>query len=238
MMMTMMANRVLLVVVFPALLLGCMMIHSNAFNFPSMSLPKSEDTQTIRLRSEFETFASKHGKTYASREEADFRFKVFSENVIKIEEHNKKEGETFKMGINMFTDMTSEEFSARNTLKRSSTPPMKAPSSLVAGVSSKGIVRSAVPTEKNWVTEGRVGSVRNQGQCGACWAFATIATIESGIAIAQSTTDVLDLSEQQLVDCDVNGNDNGCGGMKSIILTYCACFHQSNVLASIMIICI
>lgn len=55
--------------------------------------------------------------------------------------------------------------------------------------------------------------MKNQGQCGACWAFSTIATLESAWSIATLAAgkqQLLSLSEQQLVDCAMQ--DNGCDG--------------------------
>jgi len=56
-----------------------------------------------------------------------------------------------------------------------------------------------VPDEKDWVKEGIVTDVKDQGQCGSCWAFATIASLES-LAASQSKN-LATFSEQQLVDC-------------------------------------
>ena len=52
-----------------------------------------------------------------------------------------------------------------------------------------------------------VTSIKNQGTCGACWAFSICAIVEGAIAIRYGT--LFDLSEQQLVDCADNG---GCSG--------------------------
>lgn len=60
----------------------------------------------------------------------------------------------------------------------------------------------------DWRDFNVVNSVKDQGQCGSCWAFSTIASLESIVAI---NTDILyNLSEQQLVDCD--RKDHGCNG--------------------------
>ena len=64
------------------------------------------------------------------------------------------------------------------------------------------------PAAKDWRNYGKVMSVKNQGNCGSCWAFATVAAVESQYAIRKGT--LWSLSEQELVDCD--GRSFGCGG--------------------------
>merc|ERR1711988_1847234 len=60
----------------------------------------------------------------------------------------------------------------------------------------------------DWTTRGAVNPIKNQGQCGSCWAFSTVGTLESAYQISQGT--LHSLAEQQLVDCDKS--DNGCSG--------------------------
>lgn len=64
------------------------------------------------------------------------------------------------------------------------------------------------PSKKDWRNTGAMTPVKNQGQCGSCWAFSTIETLESREQIAGNGLTVL--SEQQLVDCDKV--DHGCQG--------------------------
>jgi KDEL-tailed cysteine endopeptidase len=55
-----------------------------------------------------------------------------------------------------------------------------------------------------------LGPVRNQGRCGACWAFAATAAIESQLAIRPRGNMIVQLSQQELVDCDQTSR--GCRG--------------------------
>ncbi|KAL6125807.1 hypothetical protein ACLB2K_073861 [Fragaria x ananassa] len=67
-----------------------------------------------------------------------------------------------------------------------------------------------VPATMDWRKKGAVTPVKDQGQCGSCWAFSAVGAMEG---ITQLTTGkLISLSEQELVDCDVNGVDQGCSG--------------------------
>ena len=61
----------------------------------------------------------------------------------------------------------------------------------------------------DWNEDGMVTPVKNQGACGSCWAFASVAAIESRYAITEKHTEILKWSEQELVDCV-----DACGGCR------------------------
>lgn len=66
----------------------------------------------------------------------------------------------------------------------------------------------------DWTTKGKVGAIKDQGQCGSCWAFSAVGAIESNVAIKKSAYPV-SYSEQQLVDCCFKyGFCNPNGGCK------------------------
>ena len=67
----------------------------------------------------------------------------------------------------------------------------------------------ANPTELNWVDRGVVTSMKDQGSCGSCWAFGSIAQAESTLILNGQADINIDLSEQYMVECT---RDSDCDG--------------------------
>ncbi|MED6126648.1 hypothetical protein PIB30_080480 [Stylosanthes scabra] len=150
-----------------------------------------------------EEWMREYGKVYKDEEEKQKRFLIFKKNVEYIESFNAGGDKSYTLGINHLTDLTAEEIKGSlNGYKRpqrGSTPtPFK-----YADVES-------VPASIDWRTKGAVTSVKNQGFCGSCWAFSAVAAVEGIHAI--TTGELVSLSEQQVVSCDINGRDMGCDG--------------------------
>ncbi|MDD2716093.1 MAG: C1 family peptidase [Candidatus Wallbacteria bacterium] len=68
--------------------------------------------------------------------------------------------------------------------------------------------KEALPDKFDWRTQNACTPIKNQGSCGSCWAFSSVGIFESGIAIKDAV--VVDLSEQDLLDC--NGMGYSCKG--------------------------
>jgi C1A family cysteine protease len=154
---------------------------------------------------QFTHFQERFSKRYDTLEELESRFQVFTANSRAIIKHNLDYTQNFTMAVNQFTDLTSTEFKAMYV------------SGYKTDVQSFGCVPStshgtSVPDAIDWTLRGVVNSVRDQGQCGSCWAFATTANAESVWAI--SSGELLDLSEEYLVDCatGVGYFNMGCDG--------------------------
>ncbi|KAI4345287.1 hypothetical protein L6164_012423 [Bauhinia variegata] len=170
--------------------------------FPVLSRTLNEASVAIR----HEQWMAKHGRTYASVAEKEKRFKIFMQNLQYIENFNNAGNKSYKMDLNKFADLTPEEFITSHTgLKIPSQLPK---SSKMASFVSLNL--TGVPTSLDWREKGAVTPVKNQGRCGSCWAFSTVAAVEGITQI--KTRKLIPLSEQQLVDCATNGGNQGCGG--------------------------
>lgn len=146
---------------------------------------------------EFTHFQSRFGKQYDSIDELTNRFHIFSENFNHIIKHNSDRYQNFTLGVNRFTDLTPSEF------KQLYASGYKNDNDNDNGYGSFGCKSFSTVTQNpvsvDWRNKGVVNPVRDQGQCGSCWAFATTTNAESVWAI--STGKLLDLSEEFLVDC-------------------------------------
>ncbi|XP_061451953.1 pro-cathepsin H isoform X2 [Rhineura floridana] len=153
---------------------------------------------------------SQNNKRY-SLEEYHQRLQIFMTNKRKIDKHNAG-NHTFQMGLNQFSDMTFTEFRKKYLWRE--------PQNCSATVSNFVSRTGPCPNTIDWRKKGNyVTPVKNQGPCGSCWTFSTTGCLESAIAIA--TGKLLDLAEQQLVDCAQDFNNHGCsGGLPSQAFEY------------------
>uniref|UniRef100_A0A1I7UMA6 Pept_C1 domain-containing protein n=1 Tax=Caenorhabditis tropicalis TaxID=1561998 RepID=A0A1I7UMA6_9PELO len=131
------------------------------------------------------------------------RFGAFQKNFGDIEKLN-QDGSGVQYSLNQFSDRTDSEW--KSILMNSKF--LKFTGNLTSGLGLKSGRGFRRPDYIDWRNAGKVMSVKDQGQCGSCWAFATIAAVESQYAIKKGT--LWSLSEQELVDCE--GESSVCNG--------------------------
>jgi len=193
------------------------------------SSPKSiqlEDVDGVMSNTSvfFHKWMKEHEKFYETTEEKSKRILIWAKNHQLIEKHNNQlPPPNFVLGHNHFSDLTNDEYQAVNKLDVNSPgisygdnmPKIEA---VEEDEESMSRILKDLPKEVNWVEKGAVTSVKNQKKCGACWAFSAVAAMEGALQI--KTGKLVNLSEQQLVDCDT-AKEKGCsGGMMDTAFQY------------------
>lgn len=114
--------------------------------------------------------------------------------------------------------------SSTNTTNKNTTSNNSSSSNVTNNQTSKAsnIANSSIVINVDWTTSGAVSSIKDQGSCGGCYAFATNAAIESAYLMKNSNQYAqINLSVQQVLDCSKNYGNNGCnGGWISNVLDY------------------
>jgi len=162
------------------------------------------------VENEFSAFKAKFGKTYENYDEEVMRFEIFQYNFNEISKQNKMM-RSYSVGVTQFSDLTHQEFkdfylgyknpsNLHSLNKMMPEEPSYSPKDL--------------PESVDWREMGAISDVKNQGQCGSCWAFATTEMIESYTQI--NSGKLVELSTQQVTSCTPNtvncGGHGGCQG--------------------------
>ena len=154
-----------------------------------------QQTSTV---SEFESWKGRHSIKYASEFENAYRERIFLENLAKMNLHNSNELKTYEMGLNQFSAMTTEEFAQTflGTIVAESINNIETEDYSIVG-------------DIDWVAAGSVTGVKDQGQCGSCWAFSATGALEG---LSKQLGELQSFSEQQLVDCSGSYGNQACNG--------------------------
>jgi len=154
----------------------------------------------------FANFRQKYNKVYPTQVELATRFAIFKRNVQLAKYMNQQAGGDTTYGVTKFMDLTSDEFRAQRLMPKGRINPR--PESKFIEIPHADI--SALPDSFEWNTQGAVTPVKDQAQCGSCWAFSATEAIESQWFLAGNP--IPTLAPQQIVDCDLNNGDEGCNG--------------------------
>ncbi|XP_014507446.1 vignain [Vigna radiata var. radiata] len=177
-----------------------------------LGMAESFDINEKELESEqglwdlYERWRSHHTVS-RSFDEKQKRFNVFKANVMNVHNANKMD-KPYKLKLNRFADMTNHEFTTTYANSKVGHHRMFRGMPLGNGTFMYENV-DKVPSSVDWRKKGAVTDVKDQGKCGSCWAFSTVAAVEGINQI--KTNKLVSLSEQELVDCDTKENA-GCNG--------------------------
>ena len=154
--------------------------------------------------SQFAIFKTRFAKSYSGEEEEMRAHGCLQEQILFIEEYNKRPNMTYQLKINEHSDLCWNDFKADRLgcflggLQTNET----------AESDDVGLNGIDLPPEIDWEAKNVLTAVKNQRQCGSCWAFAAVGQIEALRAI--NGYGRRSLSEQQLIECSkVN---HGCDG--------------------------
>ena len=159
----------------------------------------------------FNEFGTRFHRTYPTIDEVKHRFEIFRRNFETVAAHNADPRHNTTLAMNRFSDMTRDEF------RIAFTRPFDLVDTATAAPSRFGCkafdpTYEDTPDALDWRDRGAVSSVKDQGQCGSCWAFSAAGAVEGLAAIGGDP--ITSLSEQQLVDC-ASGHaygSHGCNG--------------------------
>jgi len=153
---------------------------------------------------QFADFEKKFDKHYGSIAERAARFQIFKNNLDKAAKLNIQNGSP-AFGVTMFMDLTSEEFRSTHLMPTIDLEDL--PEAPFVEIEQPA---TSIPDTWDWTTHNPpvVTPIKNQGQCGSCWAFSATEQVESVWALAGKS--LVALGPQQIVDCDKTCE--GCNG--------------------------
>ncbi|CAD5232644.1 unnamed protein product [Bursaphelenchus xylophilus] len=172
------------------------------------------DSNDSKHFNKFFGFIAKYEKEYHNHTHVSESFKKFKSTLKRIEDRQ-KESPKAKFGINQFSDLTPEEFIAKHTGLKG----VEYLKELHKNTNSSNLLRSKrdtaqIPCNFDWREHNGVTPVQNQGGCGCCYAFQSVAVVESQHLIHTGQT--LHLSEEQVIACTFNvskyTSNGGCNG--------------------------
>lgn len=152
----------------------------------------------------FKEWAIRHEKQYMIRD-TPHHFGVFKSNHDHVRHHNSRKEVSYTLSVNQFADLSNAEFRALGYVSPKGYKRARQP--------NYGSFRTpwgGLPERVDWREKGAVTPVKNQGQCGSCWAFSTTGAIEGAVEVAKGK--LTSLSEQELMDCSGDEGNESCNG--------------------------
>ena len=184
-------------------ILGAVLLGATLF-FKHNQSNKSSELPPRHIIEAFTNFRREHGKVYGTPQEVAYRLSIFHKTYLRITAKNSR-GASHISGINLFSDLTKAEFRAKYLGYKSNSNEVKTYNNAL-------LTTQPANAEADWrKTAGVVTAVKDQGQCGSCWAFSATGALE-GVAAIGAKLPAQSFSEQQLVDCSKSYGNEGCNG--------------------------
>lgn len=169
----------------------------------------NESISESSSRDKFIAWTKFHGKSYQNFVEFEQKYETFIENSDRVKKLNEIYKGKTEFALNQFADMTPSEFKSKI---------------LISNMEHKRFVTSdqkvlkplnnikSLPDKFDWRSLNAVTPVKDQGQVGTCWAFSATENLEGLYAL--KTKNLINLSVEQIVDCDgkfIRVNESNCG---------------------------
>lgn len=203
-----------------------------SFNRSLLSLPKNSscDKKAKKLRSHYlanpmaeymhfkhhkdyeldktyDDYKATHGKHYTTAPEHERRKHIFKHNLRYIRSKN-RENLKYKLAPNHMADMTEQEVNLHKGLLHEKK--LKKSKSNTLAFNESVVHTDLIPHQLDWRDYGAVTRVHSQGLCGSCWTFSALGAVEGAHFL--KTGELLELSNQQLIDCSWPAGNHGCRG--------------------------
>lgn len=154
---------------------------------------------------EWEDFKTRFGKVYKDDDDENERHQLYLAFKDRVAELNKLQGDAGDaFGITWAADLKDGEGFQKG---------LKKPQNFVATapIYEKKYARRS-PAGINWRDTEAVTAIKNQGQCGSCWAFSATEAVESQLVLTTGREFALELSPQQIASCTPSTGSEGCDG--------------------------
>ncbi|KAI7804885.1 cathepsin L.1 [Triplophysa rosa] len=160
---------------------------------------------------EFHAWKLKFGKSYRSVEEESQRKLTWLSNRKLVLVHNMLADQgikSYRLGMTYFADMDNEEY--RRVIFHGCLSSFNRTKARDGATFFRLAGGAVLPDSVDWRDKGFVTDIKDQKQCGSCWAFSATGSLEG--QTFRKTGKLVSLSEQQLVDCSGSFGNFGCGG--------------------------